>query len=306
MTPRIAVVVVTWNSAAQLPDLVASIGPGLQGLQHQLIVVDNDSADDTVARASELAPGCTIVRTGRNAGYSAGINAGMAAADPYDAVLVLNPDIRLTPGCVEVLYRELGGRVGIAVPLIRHDDGTPAKSLRRTPTVLRALGEAVLGERAGRYPSLGETVVDPAAYRRRGVTDWATGAAMLISADCARACGPWDESFFLYSEETDFALRAADHGYAIRFVPDAVATHLGGESKQRPEFWAHTVANRVRLYGMRHRRPAAASFWTASLVGEVIRLPSRPVTRRAAIVKLLREGTALIAGRPARKPPERS
>ena len=100
MTPRIAVVVVTWNSAGQLPDLVASIGPGLQGLQHQLIVVDNDSADDTVARASELAPGCTIVHTGRNAGYSAGINAGMAAADPYDAVLVLNPDIRLTPGCV--------------------------------------------------------------------------------------------------------------------------------------------------------------------------------------------------------------
>src|SRR6185436_507501 len=116
------------------------------------------------------------------------------------------------------------------------------------------------------------------AYERPGRADWATGAAMMVDAACWDALGGWDESFFLYSEETDFALRAADHGYAIRFVPDAVATHLGGESKQRPEFWAHTVANRVRLYGMRHRRPAAASFWTAALVGEVIRLPSRPVT----------------------------
>jgi GT2 family glycosyltransferase len=149
-------------------------------------------------------------------------------------------------------------------------------------------------------------VPDPESYSADTRFDWATGAVTLFSAECAAALGGWDESFFLYSEETDFALRAADHGYAIRFVPDAVATHLGGESKQRPEFWAHTVANRVRLYGMRHRRPAAASFWTASLVGEVIRLPSRPVTRRAAIVKLLREGPALIAGRPARKPPERS
>jgi hypothetical protein len=57
---------------------------------------------------------------------------------------------------------------------------------------------------------------------------------------------------------------------------------------------------------MRHRRAAATSFWTATLVGEVIRLPSRPVTRRAAIVKLVREGRSLIAGHPARKPPERT
>ena len=126
-------------------------------------------------------------------------------------------------------------------PLIRHEDGTPAKSLRRTPTVLRALGEAVLGERAGRYPSLGETVVDPAAYRRPGVTDWATGAAMLISADCARACGPWDESFFLYSEETDFALRAGDLGLATAFVPAAEVIHLGGESRVSPALWSLLV-----------------------------------------------------------------
>ena len=287
MTPRIAVVVVTWNSAAQLPDLVASIGPGLQGLQHQLIVVDNDSADDTVARASELAPGCTIVHTGRNAGYSAGINAGMAAADPYDAVLVLNPDIRLTPGCVEVLYRELGGRVGIAVPLIRHDDGTPAKSLRRTPTVLRALGEAVLGERAGRYPSLGETVVDPAAYRRRGVTDWATGAAMLISADCARACGPWDESFFLYSEETDFALRAGDLGFATAFVPGAEVTHLGGESRVTPALWSLLVVNRVRLYRKRHSAAATAAFWAAVFLRESSRAMLGHRRSRRAVGALL-------------------
>jgi N-acetylglucosaminyl-diphospho-decaprenol L-rhamnosyltransferase len=285
--PTIAVVVVCWNSAAQLPDLVASIGPGLRDLDHQLIFVDNDSADDTVVRAKELAPGCTIVQTGRNAGYAAGINAGIAAADRYDAVLVLNPDIRLTPGSVEVLYRALGEQVGITVPLIRHEDGTPARSLRRTPTVLRALGEAVLGERAGRFASLGETVVDPDAYLRHGVTDWATGAAMLISAGCATACGPWDESFFLYSEETDFALRAGDLGFETAFVPAAEVTHLGGQSRVSPALWSLLTVNRVRLYRKRHSAPATAAFWTAVFLRESSRAVLGQRRSRRAVAALL-------------------
>jgi GT2 family glycosyltransferase len=294
VTARIAVVVVTWNSAALLPDLVASIGPGLRGLDHQLIVVDNDSADDTVARARELAPGCTIVQTGRNAGYAAGINAGMAAADRYDAVLVLNPDIRLTPGCVGVLYDKLGTGVGITVPLIRHEDGTPARSLRREPTVMRALGEAVLGERAGRFASLGETVVDPDAYRRYGVTDWATGAAMLISAPCARACGPWDESFFLYSEETDFALRAGDQGYGTAFVPAAEVTHLGGQSRVSPALWSLLTVNKVRLYRKRHSAAATAAFWTAVLLRESSRAVLGHRRSRSAVAALLGRATPLV------------
>jgi GT2 family glycosyltransferase len=289
--PMIAVVVVTWNSAALLPDLVASIEPGLRGLDHQLIVVDNDSADDTVVRARELAPGCMIVQTGRNAGYAAGVNAGLAAADRYDAVLVLNPDIRLTPGCVEALYRSLGPGVGITVPLIRDEGGTPARSLRREPTVMRALGEAVLGERAGRFRFLGETVVDPDAYRRYGVADWATGAAMLISAGCARACGPWDESFFMYSEETDFALRAGDLGYATAFVPDAEVVHLGGQSRVSPTLWSLLTVNKVRLYRKRHSVAATAAFWTAVFLRECVRAVLWHRRSRSAVAALLGRAT---------------
>jgi GT2 family glycosyltransferase len=299
--PMIAVVVVTWNSADQLPDLVRSIGPGLRGLDHQLVIVDNDSADGTVARARELAPGCRVVQTGRNAGYAAGINAGIAAADPYDAVLVLNPDIRLSPGSVEVLYRQLAGRVGITVPLIRHEDGSPARSLRRAPTVLRALGEAVLGERAGRFPRLGETVVDPQAYGRYGVTDWATGAAMLISAACARVCGPWDESFFLYSEETDFALRAGDLGFDTAFVPSATVTHLGGQSRVSPALWSLLTVNRVRLYRKRHSPVATAAFWSAVFLRESSRALLGQRRSRRAVAALL-GGEVPAASGPAATP----
>ena len=78
-TPRVAVVVVTYNSAGPLPGLLATVAEGLAGVRHHLVVVDNDSADDSVELTRRLAPDATIVQTGRNAGYSAGINAGIAA-----------------------------------------------------------------------------------------------------------------------------------------------------------------------------------------------------------------------------------
>jgi GT2 family glycosyltransferase len=289
--PRVAVVVVTWNSANQLPGLLESLDAGMAGLTHQLIVVDNDSADDCVALAQRLAPHCRVVQTGHNAGYSAGLNAGVAVADPFDAVLVLNPDIRLSPGCAARLYQELGDGVGITVPLIRHADGMVALSQRREPTIPRVLGEAVLGQRAGRVAYLGETVVDEAAYRQPQVTDWATGAAMMMSAKCLAACGPWDESFFLYSEETDFALRARDHGYRTRFVPAAEMTHLGGESRVSPRLWSLLAVNRVRLYRKRHSWPAAAVFWAILLLRESSRALLGQARSRRATIALLRRAS---------------
>jgi GT2 family glycosyltransferase len=295
--PAIAVVVITWNSARQLPGLIESLPEGLRALRYQLVIADNASADDTVELARRLAPECTVVQTGRNAGYAAGFNAGLAAADRFDAALVLNPDIRLSPGCIAPLYRALDTGmgmgadvegVGIAVPRIRNEDGTLARSLRREPTIGRALGEAVLGQRAGRFSPLGETVVDDEAYERPAAADWATGAVMLMSARCLEACGAWDESFFLYSEETEFALRARDRGFVTRYVPEAEVTHLGGESRVSPRLWSLLQVNRVRLYRKRHTAGATALYWSAVMLRESSRAALGHARSRAAAAALLR------------------
>ena len=290
--PRIAVVVVTWNSAAVLPGLLSTLDAGLAGLDHEVIVVDNASADDSVAVARRRRPDCRIVQTGRNAGYAAAINAGVARADRYDAYLVLNPDIRLDPGAVAAMYARLADDgVGIAVPRLYHGDGRLAWSLRREPTLPRALGEAVLGDRAGRRPWTGERILDVSAYRRPTTVDWATGAALLVSAACARACGPWDESFFLYSEETEYALRARDLGFATRLEPAARAVHLEGESKISPRLWSLLTINRVRLYRRRHGALPALAYWAVMLTGEAARAAlGRPRSRRA-VAALVSPGT---------------
>ncbi|MEU4424419.1 glycosyltransferase family 2 protein [Actinoplanes sp. NPDC024001] len=292
----VAVVVVTYNSERLLPDLIASLGPGLEGVNWHLTVADNASADDSVGAVRRLAPTATVVEMGRNAGYAAGINAAVAKAGPFTAVLVLNPDVRLTPGCVRTLLGVLRTEgTGIAVPLLVDGDGRLIHTMRRDPAVRRVLGDALLGAvRAGRYPALGEMVTDERRYGAETVTDWAEGSTVLFSAECWERVGPWDESFFLYSEETDFALRARDAGLVTRFTPAARAVHLEGDSKVSPGLWTVLTLNKVRLYGRRHGRVAATAFWAALLLREASRAalgkaPSRMAARALLSPARLRE-----------------
>jgi N-acetylglucosaminyl-diphospho-decaprenol L-rhamnosyltransferase len=302
MAARIAVVIVTYNSAAVLPDCLRSLTT-LHGVHLSAVAIgDNNSQDDTLHQAEEArAEGLplTVVQLGRNAGYAAGINAGISALnlDELDAVFVMNPDCRLTPDSLDILVKAMAQptgepRRGITVPMIRYPDGTLQLSLRRAPTVGRAVAEAVIGGKlAGRIGTLGELVTDPAEYERPGPAAWATGAAMLISAAAIRDIGDWDESFFLYSEETDFALRAADRGWALWYEPNAVVIHIGGESRTNLDLNALLIVNKVRLFRRRSNALAGSAYYAATLLGATVRGVAGRKVSRNAVAALMRPNT---------------
>lgn len=285
----VAVVVVTHNSELVVGDLVSSLDSGLRGLDWCLVVVDNASVDDTVATVRRIAPGATVVESDHNGGYAAGINTGAAVAKGATAYLVLNPDVRLTTGCVASLLRALRlVNTGIAVPKLLDRHGDLIESQRREPTIMRALGDAILGaRRAGRHDRLGEVVSIATRYDTPQTIDWAEGSTLLIDSTCLEQCGPWDERYFLYSEETEFALRARDLGFATRYTPDAVAVHLEGGSVTSERLWPLLVTNRVRMYSQRHGPAAAAAFWAAVTFREATRAASGRATSRAAFRALI-------------------
>jgi N-acetylglucosaminyl-diphospho-decaprenol L-rhamnosyltransferase len=291
------------NSEQVLPDLLGSLPDALAGVDDwHLVVVDGASTDGTVELARRAGPNVTCVDLGANRGFAAAANAAIAAFPATGAVLILSPRVRLAPGCVKVMLdtlREPG--TGIAVPRLFRAPGQPYPSLRRRPTLLRAFAEALLGGRLTRSIGvLSELIADPAHYSSDTRADWATGAVTMMSRECVTRTGPWDESFFLYSEETEFELRAADAGFRLGFA-DVDVIHLGGESRVRPELWSLLCTNRVRLYGMRHGRGPATLFWAAILLGESLRTARAPI-HRAAVRKLIRERAAIVEGRPARLP----
>jgi N-acetylglucosaminyl-diphospho-decaprenol L-rhamnosyltransferase len=260
--PDLDVVVITHNSSHVVHGLLDSLPDALADVVADVVVVDNASTDDTVEQLKRRGD-CRVVLSA-NVGYAAGINKGVAEAKPANAILVLNPDVRLTPGCVPFLMEALTRpKIGIAAPQVRSLDGELDYTLRREPTVRRALGLNWTN-----LPMFSEYVGRPEEYAQGRTVDWAVGAVLLISRACFEAVGGWDESYFLYSEETDFCLRARDLGFGTRYEPTAVAIHIGGQSGRTGNTHAMQIVNRVRVYRRRHSMPAAWAYYWASIASE--------------------------------------
>jgi len=263
MTPDIIVVIVTYNSAHVIGGLLDSIPAAADGLTYHVVVVDNGSKDGTTELISTRGD-CHVIYS-QNTGYAGGINRGVRAAGPAGAILILNPDMRLHEGAIPPLLAALDDpEVGIAVPQIRSPSGSVERSLRREPTPARALGLNWTGA-----PVLAEYLTGPRDYETPRTVDWATGAAFLMSRKCYEAVGGWDESFFLYSEETDVCLRARDLGLLTRYEPRSVMVHIGGQSGRDHRTHAMQIVNRVRLYRRRHGSPASWCYFGLTVASEL-------------------------------------
>jgi GT2 family glycosyltransferase len=282
-----AVIIVTYNSARYIVGLLESLPAAANGLTYRVIIVDNGSVDGT-ADVVYGRPEVTFIETGANVGYAGGINIGRRHAGECSALAVLNPDLVLEPNALRVMFAALEDpNVGVAVPMLCEQDGILYQSLRREPTVASAIGDALFGSHFSRRPGwLSEMVRDSAEYRYRHTVDWATGAALLVSASCNRTVGAWDERFFLYSEEVDYAARVRAAGFRIDYVPEARARHRGGGSGQSPRLSVLMAVNRVR-YIEKHR-PGARAYRAAVFLHELLR-SSDPVHRQALLAVTRRD-----------------
>jgi GT2 family glycosyltransferase len=269
-----AVIIVTFNSDIYIARLLDGLADAAPGLSLRVIVVDNGSTDATMDLVVERSD-VICIRASRNCGYAAAINIGRTYAGDCSALLVLNPDVLLEAGSVTRMFDALqDSKIGIAVPMLIDPAGHTLPSLRREPTIMRSIGDCFFGQRfRGRPRWSSATVWDPGAYEYRHAIDWATGAVMMIASECDHKVGPWDEQFFLYSEETDYAVRGRSNGFRIEYLPTARAQHTGGGSGTSDELAALLAVNRVRYAEKWSRWPRV--FRGTVLLHELLRSYSR-------------------------------
>ncbi|MFJ4169519.1 WecB/TagA/CpsF family glycosyltransferase [Paenarthrobacter sp. NPDC089714] len=284
----IAVVVVTYNNADDIGPLIESLRAETATQTLKVVVADNSPNGDTMAALADH-PDVIAKSTGGNLGYAGGINVGLRAAGPAGAFLILNPDLRVERGAVAALRRRMAASgAGAVVPVLLDDDGSVYPSLRREPSILRALGDAAMGSRLpGRPGWLSEMDFDAESYKYAHAVEWATGAALLIDARVAEAVGEWDEQFFLYSEETDFCRRVRELGFPIWFEPSARMWHERGGSGSSAQLSALMSVNRVRYAEKHLGRGRSGAFRLAVLGSEIARL-GKPGHREAAVALLSR------------------
>lgn len=278
-------VIVSYNSAHVIEGLLETLPAALGELTASTVIVDNGSSDNSID-VVEAFGGARIVRSENN-GYAGGVNTGVDALADAESILVLNPDVRLEPGSVETMFATLkSSKAGVVAPKVLEPDGCLFRSLRREPTLLRATGLSFT-----HWPVVDEYISEPEAYEYRQVVDWALGAALLVRTEVYKQLSGWDESFFLYSEETDFSLRAADLGWSTIYEPAAVVVHIGGQSGQSERTHAMQIINRVRLYARRHSRIAAVAYLFLAVLSEASWVARGKKESVAAIRALLQPST---------------
>jgi N-acetylglucosaminyl-diphospho-decaprenol L-rhamnosyltransferase len=302
----VCVIIVSYNGKRWLDGALASLFAGAGELDLDVVVVDNGS-DGSAAYVGEHFPRARTISSA-NRGFGAANNRALETADAR-YVLFLNPDTEFLNGRLEDLVEALDHRpdVGLAGARQVTGDGELAPSIRRFPSTLNMVAEALAIERVPvlrRF--LGERVLAPSAYRRREYScDWTSGSFMLARSEALKETGGFDERFFLYSEETDLCLRLRGAGWRIVHLPLVTIRHYESERSATPRMEAQAAYARLQFarkhfsrvspyrlamvlrYALRVRRVAARAALGTVLENEPPLAPPAPASAQATIVSAL-------------------
>lgn len=234
LSPRVAAVVVNYNTRDHLVDCVRSLRKA--GVD-EIVVADNGSGDGSAEALAAADSEAGFVPTGGNLGFGRAANRGARETDaPY--LLICNPDVTVDPDAVDILVDVLEADAGAAVvgPRILDPDGTTYPSPRTFPGLLDALGHAFLGLFTPRNRFTRRyRMLDLDRDRAASDVDWVSGSCFLVRREAWDALGGFDEGYFMYAEDVDLCWRVHRAGRRVAFAPAARVSHVqGAATSQRP------------------------------------------------------------------------
>lgn len=234
--PTWAAVVVNFESGSLLVDCVRSLFADDSAGVPEVVVVDNGSADGSVAALRAEFPDVAVVDPGRNLGYSAAANRGIAATTA-PVVAVSNADLAVEPGTAAAMLARLDAEPDLAAvgPALFNPDGSQYPSARAHASNLDAVGHAVLGRLFPRNRFTRRYRQLDVDWDRPRDVDWVSGALMFLRRSALDSVGGWDERYFMYMEDFDLCWRLRRLGWRVAYEPSGRVTHVQGAStKRRP------------------------------------------------------------------------
>ena len=226
--------IVSYNVAELLVRCVASLRA--DGVE-RIVVVDNASADHSVAAVNTADPDVEVIALADNVGFGAGVNRGVAATDaPF--LLVVNPDVEVEAGSTKALLEALLADAGLALvgPRIETPAGELYPSARTFPDMADAAGHAFLhfvwpsNRFSRRYRMLDWDHGDA-----RDV-DWVAGTHFLARSSAWEEVGGFDEAYFMYMEDVDLCWRLHRAGWRVGYEPAARIRHAIGRSTDQTPY----------------------------------------------------------------------
>lgn len=255
----IAVVIVTWNNRHEIGACLSSLYADLatSGLSAQVYVVDSASSDNTAEYIRENFPDVDVYASPENLGFGRGNNHAiqriLALDNPPKAVYLLNPDTITHTGATKILYDTLTDypKAGLVGAQLFYEDGTFQHGAFGFPDWRQVWAEFFPmrgrwheGRFNGRYP---QTLYQS---EKPFLVDFTLGATMMLRYEVIQQTGMFDEAFFMYCEEVDWAWRIHQAGWDVYCAPQAHITHLSGKStgQIRPQSQINLWTSRFILF----------------------------------------------------------
>ncbi len=252
MPDSIGAVVVDHDAGPLLESCVRSL---LAEGATPIVVVENGAPQSATAALEGVptdssASPTKVVRPGRNLGYGAGVNRGLAALageeTPPEWILVCNADLVVHPGALTALRQALESEPAWALvgPRILDESGDIYPSVRNFPSFTDAAGHALLALFNPQNPFT--LRYNPGTPDGDVITaaGWVSGSCFLARRRALEELGGFDEAYFMYLEDTDLCWRAHDAGWGVGFAGMAEVTHLQG---------VMTAKNPYRMMAAHHR-----------------------------------------------------
>lgn len=259
--PEISVIIVSWNASDYLEKCLESLSSGI-ARTYEVIVVDNNSSDDSPTMVINKFPWVRLIETGANLGFAKGNNIGIKSSRGRYLALV-NSDAIALPGCLDALSQFLADHpdVGMVGPRVMNGDRSLQNSCRRFPTLWNNACEEFALNRL--FPRMKYFTGEEMFYFSHDCTcevEVLTGCFILARRNAINEFGLLDEAFFFYGEDVDWSRRCWQSGWKVMFYPGAEAIHFGGGSSKnnRPHFVVAQQTARLQLWAKHRSRFAVA------------------------------------------------
>ncbi|UCC44580.1 MAG: glycosyltransferase family 2 protein [Candidatus Zixiibacteriota bacterium] len=248
-SPVISTVVIAYNGMAFLPECLGSLVADLKEIPHEIIVVDNDSADGSPDYIRKTFAQVKLIRNDDNLGFARAANIGIRASKG-EYVYLLNQDLRFQNGTARCLLERImaDDSIGMIGPGYTDFDGNLQFSARSFPRYRHIIYSALLLDRMfPRHREFGSWRMGWFDHRTEMFVDQPMGAVMLLPRKVIDEIGYLDENFPLFGNDVDYCRRLWTAGYKCLYYPEVlVKHHLGGSTVKQP--FRQVIESHLSIY----------------------------------------------------------
>jgi len=273
---KLSIIIVSWNAKDYLIKCLKSLDPELEGIESEIIVVDNASSDGSADAVQDQYPEVKLIRNDQNLGFAKANNIGINQSKG-EYVCLMNSDIVVLKDCIRRLleYMDSNQQIGVLGPKTLNGDGTLQRSCFSLPSVWNSFCRVLALDSIFPWTRIfGSRLMTYWGHDEIRNVEALNGCFLVVRRKALDEVGLLDEGFFIYGEDLDWCKRFGDGGWGVVFYPFASAVHFGGASSANAPIKFYIEMNKADLqYWHKHKGfPGELTYFIILLLHHTLRI----------------------------------